>query len=134
MKVSKELLERVEQDVILRGADRGLITVQRNKIVPLRDGKLLSTEFGTFLGRVFKSDALLAINYYGHYKLSEGIEKAVASVQNIFAGIRSIKADIIHFNSIRTESAKDIAKDDHELFIGYVELKKYLLGLRFGDD
>jgi hypothetical protein len=126
------LLVKVEKRIILEGIRKELISVQEGKVVPLREGKLSSTEFGKFLGKSFDCFDLLAINYYGHFKLSNGIDHAVASVNGIFPGVRSILAGIVHFNSIRTEAAREIAGDDKDLFIDYVEFKKYLLDLRFG--
>lgn len=130
---NNELLARIEQGIIIKGLEQGIIPVQRDKIVPLREGKLDSTPFGDYVGKTFDCDRLLAINFYGHFKLSSEIMKAVDSVKEIFFGVRSIKANIVHFNSIKTEDVRDIAGDDKALFLDYVELKKNLLDLRFGD-
>lgn len=132
MELNKEMLIRIENKIILAGFERSLIPCQEDKVIPLRAGRLSSTPFGLFLGKEFEYDSLLAINFYGHFKLSSKIIKAVESVKHIFHGIRSIKAQIIHFNSIRTEAAKEIAGNDKQLFIDYVEFKRGLLDLRFG--
>jgi hypothetical protein len=128
--VDKRTLERIENEIILKGIESGQLSVQRNKIVPLRGGKLQKTDFGLFIGKEFEYDKLLSINYYEYFKLSSGILRAVDAVKDIFCGVRSIKANIIHFTSIHPEVARQIADDD-KLFLEYIDLKKYLLELRF---
>lgn len=132
--MDRQILLDVEQKIIIKGIKSGVLQPKTDKVVPLRDGKLCKTEFGEFLGKGFEFDGLLAINLYGYFKLSSGIYKAVNSVENIFPGIRSIKANIFHFNSIRTNDVREICGKNKDLFFFFVELKEYLLNLRFGED
>jgi len=135
----KNYMRRFEREVIYTGFMMGRFCKHKNgfiagrkpieEIVPLRYGKLSKSEFGEFIGKIFDAPVLLAINYYGLFKLSTEIIKAAESVKHIFGEIRSIKSPVVHFNSIKIEDVKELAP---ELFPDYPEFKKYIVGLRWG--
>ncbi|MGD9156824.1 MAG: hypothetical protein PVG39_00320 [Desulfobacteraceae bacterium] len=125
----KDYLCKFERQVIYTGFMMGRFGERKEEIVPLRYGKLSKSEFGEFIEKTFDAGVLLAINYYGLFKLSTEIIKAAESVRHIFGEIRSIKSPVVHFNSIKIEDVKELAP---ELFPDYLEFKKYIVELRWG--
>lgn len=123
-------LGRLEKEVILKGYRQGLFVKEASKVVPLRPGKLAETPFGQFVGKVFDFDDLLAINYYGLYKLSSGIIAKVESVSQLFNDIRSIMAPVVYFNSIKIEHVQQLT--DKGMQLDFPIFKKDLVKLRWG--
>lgn len=118
-----------EKDVVEIGFEKGIFDVGRGEAVPLRAGKLSKEPLGKFVGDILYSDKVLAINYYGLYKLSRGIYQAVESVKVMFPDVRSIKSPVVHFNSLKTESVITLAP---HLAPEFEEFKKYIVELRWG--
>ena len=127
----QKYLYEFEKQIICSGFASDYFKKRKEEIVPLRYGKLSKSEFGEFIGKTFNAEILLAINYYGLFKLSTEIIRAAKSVNHIFGEVRSIKSQVIHFNSIRIEDVKNLAP---ELVIDYPEFKKYIVGLRWGEE
>lgn len=123
-----EYLNEFENKVIIEGFKKGVFGKRIEEIVPLRNGKLTNTGFGSFIGRSFKCGVLLSINYYGLFKLSEEIINLSEKAGIIFSEIRSVKSPVIHFNSIKLEQIKLLAP---ELLQDYDEFKKYVVNLRW---
>lgn len=121
-------LKQFEKEVIITGFESGRI-IANKKIVSLRPGKFLVSEIEYFLGKKFQYKEILAIDYYGFFKLSNGIYEAVASVQGIFPGIRTMVSPVVHFCSIKKDKIAQIAP---HLVDGYAELKKHIVSLRWG--
>jgi hypothetical protein len=122
-------MNRLENKVIIPGLKQGIFDNSPDKIVPLRAGRLDNTPFGNFVGKTFKCGMLLAINYYGHYKLSSGILSAIESIEDTFPDVRCIKASVVHFNSIKIEHIEKLA--DKEMIADFAEFKKQLVSLRW---
>jgi len=126
-----EYLREFERRVIVEGFFSSLIGKTEEEIVPLRAGRLAKEVLGQFVGKSFRCDSVLAINYYGLYKLSNGIYKAVDSVKMLFPDLRSIKSPVVHFNSLKAENVIALAPDlapDYEVF------KRYIVKLRWNPD
>jgi hypothetical protein len=91
-----EYLKEFEQKVVVAGFKAGEFP-KKEFVVPLRSGKFKDSPLEEFMGKQFECDCLLGINYYGFYKVSSEVGRAVDSVANIFQGIRSIKAPVVFF-------------------------------------
>jgi len=127
----KYYLLEFERSVIKLGVERGVFGDGKEEVVPLRSGKLSKEPLGEFVGDIFDSDKVIAINYYGLYKLSRGIFRAVESVKIMFPDVRSIKSPVVHFNSLKAENIIALAPN---LAPGYDEFKKYIVRLRWYTD
>jgi len=81
----KDYLRRFENEVMqsLIGCQRKNI-YQLNRPVPIQGGKLINSDFATFIGDTFDYDGLLAFNYYGFYKVSSGIRLSHAETVHWF--------------------------------------------------
>jgi len=98
-----------------------------SEIVPLRKRKLHDTDFAEFIGPEFKYDMVLVFNFYGLFKLSNGAKAVVENSKGAFPNIRTMKARVIHFNSIKIEHIKELAP---ELLSDFPDFKKFLVDLR----
>jgi hypothetical protein len=125
----KEYMERFEQEVIVPGFEAKILGNRKEEVVPIRNGKLVNTDFGAFIDRTFFYNGMLSINYYGLFKLSSGIITATANIKKIFPDIRSIKAPVVHFNSIKIEQIKEISPEVFNLF---PEFRTEVIRLRWG--
>lgn len=130
-KVALEFAHQFENNIVILGLSKGICSDKR-KVVPLRSGKLDKTAFGRFIGRGFKYPGLLAIDYYGHYKLSSGILDKVKSIEDTFPDIRCIKAYVVHFSSIKIEQIENLA--GKKAVTDFVEYKKKLVTLRWNKE
>lgn len=130
-KVALEFMNQFEKNIIILGLSKGICS-DKKKIVPLRTGKLDKTDFGKFIGKKFKHYGFLAIDYYGHYKLSSGILDKVKSIENTFPDIRCIKVHVVHFSSIKIEQIENIA--GKKAVSDFVEYKKKLVALRWSKE
>ena len=123
-----EYFKQFEQEIIWKGFLKNNFGKRKPEIVPLRAGKLHKTEFGEFIGSTFTCPTLLAVNYYGLFKISTGIIGAMEKVSKVFPDIRSIMAPGVYFNSIRFEHVQDpytpLADD-------FMEFKRYIVELRW---
>ena len=117
-------LELFEKNVIIKGVESGLF--KDNKImVPVKNGGLDSTQFGKFLKNQLDYDGILVIDYYGLLKKSSGFTKKHTGLKDM--EIKRLKANVVHFASIKIE---DIAKLDKSLMVDFPGFKKYLVDLR----
>ncbi len=126
-------MDRFEKEIIVKGFEKGIFDTKCDKIVPLREGKFVNTPFGKLIGKTFQCDDLIAIDYYGHYKLSTGIIQTVKSAEHIFPQVKCIVANIIHFNSIKMSHIKKHI-DNAEMELGFSDFKRVLVGLRWGSE
>lgn len=124
----KKYMTDFEKEVICRGFMDNVFGKRCEEIVPLRFGKMSETQFGSFMGKTFVFNKVLAINYYGYFKLSSQIIVIKNQASKIFGELRSIKSPVVHFNSIRIEDVKSFAP---QLFDDFLEFKKYIVGLRW---
>lgn len=127
-KKATDYLQEFERRVVIDGFRRELIGKTGEEVVPLRAGRLAKEALGQFVGKSFHCDSVLAINYYGLYKLSSGIYAAVESVRMLFPDLRSIKSPVVHFNSLKAENVIALAPD---LAPDYERFKKYIVQLRW---
>jgi hypothetical protein len=119
----KTYLAKFEKEIIVQGIQSGKLG--KTMMVPIRRGKLDSTDFGKKLGTVFAYAEPAAIDYYGFIKKSSGLIDNFAS--NTEMQIRAIKAPMVHFASIKIEYVSDLSS---ELVEGFPEFKKELVLLR----
>lgn len=126
--VLEKYMIKFETDFIARGFEGGLVGSPKPMIISLRPGKFAGSDLEKFIGRKFICDKLLAINYYGFFKLSSEAYRAIESIKNVFPGIRSIKSPAIHFNSIKIEKISEIAP---HLVGDFVEFKNHIVSLRW---
>jgi hypothetical protein len=124
----EQYLEEFEQNVIVEGYKKGIFGERKAEVVPLRRGKLSTSPIGNFVGKQFKFPKLLAINYYGLFKLSDEIFNAVDSVKDIFHEVRTIKSPVVHFSSVTMEHVREVAP---EMLQDFPEFKKHLVELRW---
>lgn len=124
----REYLNQFEKEVIVRGFHQKTFGLVKETTVPLRRGKLANTDLGWFIGDEFYFDKFLAINYYGYFKLSSGIYRVVEESEKIFPGIRSVRAPVVHFNSIKIEHVKQLAA---AMMQNFPDFKKLIVDLRW---
>lgn len=122
-----DYLIQLESLVMVKGFEKGIFKKKAEEIVPLRKTKLHFTKFATFTGSEFEYDKVLAFNYYGLFKISTGISKVVEEGRAAFPNVRTIKAKVIHFNSIKIEHIKELAP---ELLNDFPDFKRFLVDLR----
>ena len=120
-------LVALETSVMVRGNEEGVFKKKAEEIVPLRKTKLHFTPFANFIGSEFEFGSVLAFNYYGLFKISTGTSKVVAECRVAFPNVRTIKAKVIHFNSIKMEHIKELAPD---LLPDFPDFKRFLVDLR----
>lgn len=120
-------LKDFENKIILAGYKEGILSGSKPQPVPLRPGKLYATNLGQFVGKTFEYDGVLAINYYGFFKLSTGILKRARKVNRIFK-VATAMAPAIYFNSIY---GTHIAAINEEMLCGWLDFKKYITDLRW---
>ena len=127
----KAYLNDFEKKVMLKMVDLpfGVNAVKSKVQVPVQGGKLINSEFGAFVGNSFEFDGLLAFNYYGLYKLSDGIKNIYEKSTGTFPGIKVITATVVNFASILPANVQQI---DSDLYQGFAEFKKYMVKLRWG--
>ena len=125
-KWTKYLVE-LEQLVMVQGMESGAFKKKAEEIVPLRKTKLHFTPFANFVGSQFKYDKVLAFNYYGLFKISTQTASVVEDCRVAFPNVRTIKAKVIHFNSIKMEHIKLLAPD---LLPDFPDFKRFLVDLR----
>ena len=121
----EQYLELFESKVIIAGFEKQLLQCKRT-FVPIANGKLDNTPFGSFIGNRFDYKQPLVIDYYGMLKKSSGFfiakEKFAKEVE-----ISRLNSDIIYFASIKIEHIVDTCKD---LAVDFPGFKKYLVDLR----
>lgn len=132
---AEQYMQRLELEVIIKGFEKGVFPDKKEnlasqKVVPLRAGKLAPTPFGVFIGRSFEFDGILAINYYGHYKLSTGILDAVLDISQRFPDVRSIRSHVVYFNAIKIEHIQSLS--DKGMQLDFPIFKRELVELRWG--
>jgi hypothetical protein len=124
MITAEEYLKLFEQNIIVAGVEKKLVPTN-SVMVPVKDGKLDITPFGTFLGNRFESELVLVIDYYGLLKKSDGFIKKYNSYTDV--EIKRLKANTVYFASIKIE---DIVNLDKGLAVDFPGFKKYLVTLR----
>jgi hypothetical protein len=124
----QQYMQLFEEKVITEGFKQGIFGDRKEETVPLRSGRFSGSPIERFMGKEFEYGKLLAINYYGYFKLSSEVFRAVDSVKHIFSGIRSAKCPVVHFNSIKIDH---IAKIDPDMLQQYDEFKKKIVSLRW---
>ena len=119
----KNYLEMFEKQVVVKGIECGLLG--KNMMVPIRNGRLATTEFGKMLGSTFLYDDPAAIDYYGFIKKSSGMVSKYA--ESSIMQVSAVRAPIVHFASIKVENVSDLSS---ELVKDFPEFKKVLVALR----
>ena len=124
----KHYIKMFERDVIEKGVVSGVLG--RPHLVPVRMGKLAGTRFGSFVGLRVESNAVFAVDYYGHIKKTDGFYKAVERMaREKGVSVKLYQAPIVHFASIKIDKMMEITSSP-EIIIGFVEFKKMLLKMR----
>ena len=123
----KKYLEEIENKVLIPYS--GMITNDKPQIVPLKPGKLDSKPIADFVGSYFEYNGVLAINYYGFYKVSSGILDRIKKINRIFR-VESVMSPIVHFNSVH---ANHIQLADKSLLGEWSEFKKYIAEIRWNN-
>lgn len=126
-KEARKYLDQLEQKVMIKGFEVEVFKKKQLEIIPLRKKKLHDTDFAEFVGPEFVYDSVLAFNYYGLFKLSSGGSKVVDNCKLAFPNIRTMKARVIHFNSVKIEHIKELAP---ELLSDFPDFKRLLVDLR----
>jgi hypothetical protein len=114
-------------DQWVEGYEKGVFKEKPPEIIPLRKKKLHDTELAAFVGPEFNYKSVLAFNYYGLFKLSSGGTEVVENCKLAFPNIRTMKARVIHFNSVKMEHIKELAP---ELLNDFPDFKRLLVDLR----
>lgn len=116
-------LYALEQDVIVPAVESGRFGTK--KLVPVRDGRLIHSGFGSFLIGQVDANVPLAVDYYGFLRKSAGFADLILSMQGV--QVRMIEAMVVHFASIKIEDVAEIAPT----FVQYFpKLKNFLLEIR----
>lgn len=124
MITAEKYLDLFEKNIVVAGVESEALIVKK-VMVPVKDGKLDITPYGSFLGNEFNCDNILVIDYYGLLKKSTGFSDACLEYTEV--EIRRLKSNIIHFASIKIE---DIVNLDKDLAVDFPGFKKYLVALR----
>lgn len=127
IETAKDYMTRLEQEVMIIGWEVEMFKSRPAEVVPLRKRKLHDTDFAKFIESSFKYDSVLVFNYYGLFKLSSGAHEVVENSKVAFPNIRTMKAEVVHFNSIKIEYIKELAPD---LLADFPDFKKLLVDLR----
>jgi len=105
---AEEYLKLFENNIIIKGVENKILKPNK-AMIPVKNGKLDSSEFGRFLGNKFEYNKPLAIDYYGLLKKSTGFDEACCKYCEV--EIIRMKTDIIHFASIKIEDMSELDKD-----------------------
>jgi hypothetical protein len=108
-------IKRFENEVVVTGIERRLLGKLGR--VSSRRSRLAETAFAALLGDEVDSDVVFAIDYYGFFKKSRGLNS------NINEGL----VTVVHFNAIRLETIVHLAPD---IAPGFGSFKKCLLDAR----
>jgi len=124
-------IKKFETEVVLSGVEAGVFTKEEN--VSLRPGKLSAKTFGKTMGQVIDTDEVLVIDYYGFQRKSRGFFNRVAALQRHLKDrqVKSIKAPIVHFGSVKIETLAKLT-DDFEILGGFPKFKDWVVQLRWG--
>lgn len=100
----------------------------RNEImVSTKPSKLISTDFGKFVGAVFDYDGILVLNYYGLMKMSSGFVKRVEEIRESGVEVKSMLAPVVYFAGVKV---RDITNHAPKLLGAFAEYKEFLVKLR----
>lgn len=120
-------MNELEQSVMIVGWKEKIFKERKPEIVPLRKKKLHLTPFSNFVGEKFIFDEVLIFNYYGLFKFSSEAINIINESRIAFPNIRTMKSNVIYFNSIKIEHIKELAP---ELLQDFPDFKQFLVGLR----
>ena len=97
-----------ERAIVIPGLVQGVIG--KVEMVPVRKGKLASTDFGKIVGLEVFSDVPLAIDYYGYTKKSAGFFELSKRVRADYPKkqVKMVEATVVHFASLRIEDIASI--------------------------
>jgi hypothetical protein len=128
----QEYLKKFESSVMVKSYE--LFNKNRSGLpfhytVPIRAGSKLK-EFKTTIGTNFEYDDILALNYYGYYKVSSYIMKRVKALNNIFPNIRVVSTPVIFFNAILPATVEKISPVLSQDFLAF---KDELVRMRWGE-
>ena len=119
----RSYLRKFEHDVIAAGVEKGLLG--KDKLVPLRNGKLARSKFGKLIGVRIDSEIVFAVDYYGHMKKSRGLVNTANDTSAEKEGqVRLLEAPVVHFASIKIE---DIASLDVNMIALFPTFKQKML-------
>jgi hypothetical protein len=118
-------MHQLEQQVIIPGWQAGHFG--RTIWLPIRNGKLHSSELAQLLGTRFTWPEPAAIDYYGLHKRSTGfMTKAV----RLGAFLTGFDAPLIPFSAVHDEHIKALAP---ELLVDFSDFKREIIRVRFPD-
>lgn len=120
----RKLIDDFERNIIVGGIIDKRFT--KKSLVSTKRGKLSKQEFGKTIGDVIKTKIVLAIDYYGHIKRSEGFLNKMNSMDVLPTEMRSY---LVYFASIKMEDI--VARtNDVGVMIQFPKLKNEILTLR----
>lgn len=127
----KEFLMNFEKSIVIPGFKKGLFK-SNVEIVPINRGRLAKTKFADLIGEAFDCKELLSINYYGLFKHSTKIYDAVESVKHIFGEVKTVKANVVYFNSIKIKHIEEIlGSNEEEWMKNYQKFKDMVVDNRW---
>jgi len=120
----RKLVDDFEKNIIVGGVLDKRFTKKAD--VSTKRNKLLSHDFGKIIGDVVDTKLVLAIDYYGYIKKSEGFLNKLNSMNPKPKGMRSY---LIYFASIKMEDV--VARtNDVRVMLDFPRLKNEILILR----
>lgn len=101
----------------------------RREQVPINSGRLSRQLFGSLMGKTISSSEVLAVDYYGFLKKSDGFFTYLTELRSSLVGkqIKLIKVPVVHFAAIRLEKVAKLAPD---LVSSFSQFKKTILDAR----
>lgn len=125
IRVMSDYMEKFEQKVMIPCVENEIFT--KKIMVSTKRPKLLSTEFGRFIGEAFEYDKLLVFNYYGLNKVSTGFLNKVQKLKNEGFDIKLVETIVVYFAAVKMVNITTYAP---ELTNAFSSFKEYLVAIR----
>lgn len=119
-----EYMNRLEQQVIVRGLERGVFG-GKPIWLPIRNGKLHSSELAELLGTRFFYTEPAVIDYYGLHKRSTGFMAKAVRLGSFLSGF---EAPLVPFSAVHDAEIKALCP---ELLHDFSDFKAAVIRVRF---